>query len=50
MTPQAVLSEGPVKVSAGNLCFSDLASLIRECGVRLECNRISKFQGNVMTR
>lgn len=34
----------------GILCFSDLASLIRECGVRLECNRISKFQGNVMTR
>lgn len=28
-----------VKVSAGNLCFSDPARLIREFGVRLECNR-----------
>lgn len=39
VVPQAVLSEGPMKVSAGNLCFSDPAGLIREFGVRLECNR-----------
>lgn len=32
--PQAGLSEGPMKVSAGNLC--DVA---REFGVWLECNR-----------
>lgn len=36
VVPQAGLSEGPMKMSAGNLCFSDLA---REFGVWLGCNR-----------
>lgn len=45
VVPQAVPSAGPIKVSAGNLCSSDLAGLKWEFGVRLECNRGLRVSG-----
>lgn len=47
MVPQAGLSEGPMQVSAGNLCFSDQLGNLGFGWIVIE---IYEFQGNVMTR